>query len=108
MTEIEKWSTPIKNFQSIPPGFKGLMLLQIILEISITLAIKIDQLPLCLILNNYIATHIADYLHYFSSGSHLIGLMVSLFDSLPGTHSQPQINRLIVLNDPGGLSAIYF
>ena len=44
------------------------MLLQIILEIGITLAIKIDQLRLCLILNNYIAAHIADYLN-FSSGS---------------------------------------
>ena len=45
------------------------MLLQIILEIGITLAIKIDQLRLCLILNNYIAAHVADYLHHFSSGS---------------------------------------
>ena len=45
------------------------MLLQIILEIGITLAIKTDQLRLCLILNNYIAAHIADYLHNFSSGS---------------------------------------
>ena len=47
------------------------MLLQIILEIGITLAIKIDQdqLRLCLILNNYIAAHIADYLHRFSSES---------------------------------------
>ena len=45
------------------------MLLQIILEIGITLAIKIDQLRLCFILNNYIATHITDYLHHFSSGS---------------------------------------
>ena len=45
------------------------MLLHIILEIGITLAIKIDQLQLCLILNNYIAAHIADYLHHFSSGS---------------------------------------
>ena len=50
-------------------AFKGLMLLQIILEIGVTLAIKIDQLRLCLILNNYIAAHIADYLHNFSSGS---------------------------------------
>ena len=45
------------------------MLLQIILEIGIFLDIKIDQLRLCLILNNYIAAHIADYLHHFSSGS---------------------------------------
>ena len=43
------------------------MLLQIILEI----AIKTDQLRLCLILNNYIAAHIADYLHNFSGGSSL-------------------------------------
>ena len=45
------------------------MLLQIILEIGIALAIKIDQLRLCSILNNYIAAHIMDYLHHFSSGS---------------------------------------
>ena len=45
------------------------MLLQIILEIGITLAIKIDQLRLCLTLNNYIAAHIAEFLHHFSSGS---------------------------------------
>ena len=45
------------------------MLLQIILEIGTTLAIKIDQLRLCLILNNYIAAHVADYLDHFSSGS---------------------------------------
>ena len=45
------------------------MLLQILLEIRITLAIKIDQLRPCLILNNYIAAHIADYLQNFSSGS---------------------------------------
>ena len=45
------------------------MLLQILLEMGITLAIKIDQLRLCLILNNYIASHIADYLHYFSDAS---------------------------------------
>ena len=44
-------------------------MLQIILEIGITLAIKIDQLRLCLILSNYIAAHIANYLHNFSSGS---------------------------------------
>ena len=48
------------------------MLLQIILEIGITLAIKIDQLRLCLILSNYIASYIADYLHYFSGGSYRI------------------------------------
>ena len=45
------------------------MLLQIILQIGITLAIKIDQLRLCLILNNYIAAHNADYLHHFSGES---------------------------------------
>ena len=45
------------------------MSLHIILEIGITLGIKIDQLHLCLILNNYIAAHIADYLHNLSSGS---------------------------------------
>ena len=45
------------------------MLLQIILEIGITLSIKIDQLRLCLILNNYTAAHIADYLHNFSGAS---------------------------------------
>ena len=45
------------------------MSLQIILEIGITLTIKIDQLRLCLILNNYIPAHIADDLHNFSSGS---------------------------------------
>ena len=45
------------------------MLFQIILEIGVTLAIKIDQLRLCLILNNCIAAHIADYLHNFSSVS---------------------------------------
>ena len=45
------------------------MLLKMILELGITLAIKIDQLRLCLILNNYIAAHIADYFHHFSSAS---------------------------------------
>ena len=67
------------------------MWLQIILQIGIPLAIKTDQLRLCLILNNYIAAHIADYLHHFSSGSspyRLIGLMVSLLDSLPATDKQ--------------------
>ena len=64
------------------------MLLQIILEIGITLAIKIDELRLCLILNNYIAAHIADYLTISLVGLHLIGLMVSLFDSLPATDQQ--------------------
>ena len=52
-------------------AFKGLMLLQIILEIAIALAIKIDQLRLSLTLNNYIVAHIVDYLHHFSSGSSL-------------------------------------
>ena len=36
---------------------------------DIILAIKIDQLRLCLNLNNYIVAHIADYLHHLSSGS---------------------------------------
>ena len=65
------------------------MLLQIILEIGITLAIKIDELRLCLILNNYIAAHIiADYLTISPVGLLLIGLMVSLLDSLPATDQQ--------------------
>ena len=64
------------------------MLLQIILEIGITFAIKIDELLLCLILNNYIAAHIADYLTIFLVGLHLIGLMVLLLDSLPATDQQ--------------------
>ena len=45
------------------------MLLQIILQIGITLAIKIDQLRLYSVVNNYIAAHIADYLCHFSGGS---------------------------------------
>ena len=61
---------------------------QIILEIGITLAIKIDELPLCLILNNYIAAHIADYLTITLVGLHLIGLIYSLLDSLPATNQQ--------------------
>ena len=62
------------------------MLLQIILEIGITLAINIDQLRLCLILNNYIAAHIARIILTISLvGLHLRGLMVSLVDSLPAT-----------------------
>ena len=64
------------------------MLLQIILEIGITLAIKIDELRLCLTLNNYIAAHIADYLTISLVGLHLTGLMVSLLDSLPATDQQ--------------------
>ena len=64
------------------------MLLQIILEIGITFAIKIDELWLCLILNNYIAAHIADSLTISLVGLHLIGLMVSLLDSLPATDQQ--------------------
>ena len=55
------------------------MLLQTILQIGITLAIKIDQLRLCSVVNNYIGVHTADYLHHFSSGSFtLIGLTVTL------------------------------
>ena len=79
------------------------MSLQIILETGITLAIKIDQLRLCLILNNYIAAHIADYLHNFSSGSS--PYRTDSFTS--SSHSQPQIKKLIVLNDPRRLSAIF-
>ena len=78
------------------------MLLQIILEIGLTLAIKIDQLRLCLILNNYIATHILRIIFTISLlGLHFIRLMVSLLDL------QPQINKLIVSNDPRRLSAIF-
>ena len=86
-------------------AFKGFMLLQIILQIGITLAIKIDQFQLCLILNNYIAAHIADYLHLSPVGLHIIGLTVSLLDLID---SQPQINKLMVLSDPRRLSAIFF
>ena len=64
------------------------MSLQIILEIGIILAIKIDELRLCLILNNYFAAHIADYLTISLVGLHLIGLMVSLLDSFPATDQQ--------------------
>ena len=64
------------------------MLLQIIPEIGITLAIKIYELRLCLILNNYIAAHIADYLTISPVGLYLIGLMVSLLHSLPATDQQ--------------------
>ena len=64
------------------------MLLQIILETGITFAIKIDELRLSLILNNYIAAHIADSLTISPLGLHLIGLMVSLLDSLPATDQQ--------------------
>ena len=64
------------------------MLLQIILEMGITLAIKTDELGLCLILNNYIAAHIADYLTISPVGLYLTGLMVSLLHSLPATDQQ--------------------
>ena len=56
------------------------MWLQIILQIGIALAINIDQLQMCLVLNNYIAAHIVYYLHHFSGGFSLIGLTVSLLD----------------------------
>ena len=45
------------------------MVLQIMLQIGITLTIKIDHLRLCSVVNNYIAAYIAHYLHHFSSGS---------------------------------------
>ena len=49
--------------------FSCLQRFNVILEIGITLTIKIDQLRLFLILNNYTASHIADNLDHFSSGS---------------------------------------